>query len=43
MIKTRASTMQTALPKANYGETLDVAVGVIAPLLAQGVIVRRPR
>jgi hypothetical protein len=43
MIKTIATTMRTSLPKANYGETLDVLAGVVVPLLAKGIIIRRPK
>ncbi len=43
MIKTIATTMRTSLPKANYGETLDVLASVVVPLLAKGIIIRRPK
>jgi hypothetical protein len=43
MIKTIATTTRTSLPKTTLGETLGLAAGVIVPILAQGVIIRRPK
>lgn len=43
MIRTIATTMRTTLPKATLGDTLDVGINVIVPVLAQGVIIRRPK
>ncbi|GAA4427022.1 cytochrome P450 [Georgenia halophila] len=34
--------MPATLPRLSVGETVRVAVGVLAPMLAQGVIIRRP-